>query len=94
MPLGFDWNGPGPIYREMRLLEDLGLVTSDWAVGQTGPGRRVYAITPAGRESLDRSVVGVVGLQGLLAEYRSRLRRLTRVSSAHPTPRRRTPKKP
>lgn len=23
-PLGFDWGGPGPIYRELRTLEDAG----------------------------------------------------------------------
>ena len=36
-PLGFDGGGPGPIYRELRSLEDSGLVTSDWFVGQSGP---------------------------------------------------------
>lgn len=38
-PLGFEWNGPGPIYRELRSLEAAGLITSSWAVGSTGPGR-------------------------------------------------------
>ena len=71
-PLGFDWGGPGPIYRELRSLEGAGLIASDWFVGQTGPGRRVYEITPSGRESLDRSVAGVVGLQRLLTEYEVR----------------------
>lgn len=35
-PLGFDWGGPGPVYRDLRSLEDAGLVTSNWFVGQSG----------------------------------------------------------
>ncbi len=77
-PVGFDWGGPGPIYRELRSLEDTGLITSDWFVGQRGPGRRVYVITPSGRESLDRSVAGVLGLQLLIAEYQVRLQAVAR----------------
>lgn len=73
-PLGFDWGGPGPIYRELRTIEDAGLISSDWFVGQSGPGRRVYAITPSGRESLDRSVAGVLALQRLISEYQVRFR--------------------
>ena len=72
-PVGFDWGGPGPIYRDLRSLEDAGLVTSNWFVGQSGPGRRVYEITAAGREPLDRSVAGVIGLQRLIAEFQTRL---------------------
>jgi PadR family transcriptional regulator PadR len=79
-PLGFDWGGPGPIYRELRSLEDAGLVSSDWFVGQSGPGRRVYEITPSGREALDRSVAGVAGLQRLIAEFQSRVAALAPTS--------------
>ena len=77
-PVGFDWGGPGPIYRELRSLEDAGHITSNWFLGQRGPGRRVYEITPSGRESLDRSVAGVLGLQRLIAEYQVRLRAVAR----------------
>ena len=77
-PLGFDWGGPGPIYRELRLLEDAGLITSDWFVGQSGPGRRVYEMTASGRKSLDRSVAGVLGLQRLVAEYQARFQAMAR----------------
>ena len=88
-PLGFDWHGPGPIYRELRALEESGLVTSAWAVGRTGPGRRVYELTAAGRESLDRSEAGVVRLQQMLAEYVARFRRLQPGRSDDGHPRRR-----
>ena len=77
-PLGFDWGGPGPIYRDLHWLEDAGLIASRWVVGESGPGRRVYEITPSGRESLDRSVAGVLGLQRLVAEYQVRLRAIAR----------------
>lgn len=70
-PLGFDWGGPGPIYRELHTLQGAGLIASDWFVGQRGPGRRVYEITPSGRESLNRSVAGVLALQRLIAEYQA-----------------------
>ena len=77
-PLGFDWGGPGPIHRDLHSLEDAGLIASDWVVGESGPGRRVYEITPSGRESLDRSVAGVLGLRRLVAEYQVRLRAIAR----------------
>lgn len=89
-PLGFDWDGPGPIYRELRTLEAGGLVTSQWDVGASGPGRRVYDLTAAGHASLDRAVTGVVALQGLVAEYVARMRRL-RASTAAPARRRTAP---
>ena len=93
-PLGFDWGGHGPIYRELRSLEDAGLITSDWCVGQSGPGRRVYEITASGRESLDRSVAGIRDLQRFIAEYEVRARRIARPKAlaAYGTrPRRRAP---
>lgn len=93
-PLGFDWGGPGPIYRELRSLEDVGLITSDWFVGQSGPGRRVYDITLSGRHSLDRSIAGVLALQRLLAEYQVRMRAIARprpLAASGPRRRRRVP---
>jgi PadR family transcriptional regulator PadR len=98
-PLGFDWNGPGPIYRELRSLEDDGLVESQWVAGKTGPGRRVYEITASGRGLLDRSVDGVAGLQGLIGEYLVRFRALAapqeaeRPAKPRPAGRARTPRR-
>ena len=93
-PLGFDWGGPGPIYRELRSLEDAGLIASGWFVGKSGPGRRVYEITPSGRKSLDRSVPGVLGLQRLIAEFEVRFRAIARpgpLAASGPRRRRRAP---
>jgi PadR family transcriptional regulator, regulatory protein PadR len=42
----------GLIYRSLREMEANGWVVSNWEVGSSGPPRRVYEITPAGRETL------------------------------------------
>ena len=76
-PLGFDWNGPGPIYRELRSLEAAGLVSSAWSAPKAGPVPRVYELTPAGHKALERSAGGVADLQGLIAEYLTRYRKVT-----------------
>jgi len=50
---------PGPVpdsaavYRMLRQLEKSELVRSEWEHGETGPSKRVYWITPAGRKRLD-----------------------------------------
>ncbi len=74
--LGFDWNGPGPIYRELRALEAANLVTSSWSAPRAGPVPRVYQLTAAGRDALDRSAAGIIELQGLTAQYLTRYRKV------------------
>ena len=39
--------------RTLRQLEKDGLLLSTWETGQTGPARRVYSLTDAGRAWLD-----------------------------------------
>jgi PadR family transcriptional regulator, regulatory protein PadR len=51
---GFDRSDPGALYRALRRLEREGLVESVWERSDSGPPRRVYAITDAGIEELDR----------------------------------------
>jgi poly-beta-hydroxybutyrate-responsive repressor len=43
---------PGMIYRHLRQLEEDGLVSSEWKTEGTGPAKRVYRITPDGKEML------------------------------------------
>ena len=67
---------PGMIYRHLRQMEDEGLVASEWDATGSGPAKRVYVVTDAGREVLD-AWVGYMERQakGLLAfveRYRSR----------------------
>lgn len=42
----------GALYPALRTLERLGLVTSEWENQESGPSRRVYALTDGGREKL------------------------------------------
>lgn len=75
-PLGFDWGGPGPIYRELRALENAGLVASAWSAPRAGPVPRVYELTDEGRKSLDRCASNMVELSSLLSQYLGRHRAL------------------
>ena len=43
----------GALYPVLGRLEAAGVVAADWQPGDGGPGRKVYAITPAGRDRLD-----------------------------------------
>lgn len=43
---------PATIYRHLRRMEEAGYVKSRWETGGTGPARRLYEITPAGKEQL------------------------------------------
>ncbi|MGE5541989.1 MAG: helix-turn-helix transcriptional regulator [Bacillota bacterium] len=47
---GFEYSLPdtGAVYRNLRNMEDDGLVSSDWDVDQPGPARRLYSLTPRG----------------------------------------------
>lgn len=42
----------GSLYRSLRKLEDQSLVSSIWEEASQGPKRRVYTITPLGKEEL------------------------------------------
>ena len=75
-PLGFDWGGPGPIYRELRAVENAGLVASAWSAPRAGPVPRVYELTDDGRTSLDRCAGNVVELSELLNQFLGRHRAL------------------
>ncbi len=43
---------PGMIYRHLRQMEADAMVRSDWETTGGGPAKRVYTITPEGRDSL------------------------------------------
>lgn len=50
---GFDASpDPGVLYRNLRRLEQEGLVASRWETGEGGPARRLYELTSEGRELL------------------------------------------
>ncbi len=47
----------GSLYPALARLEKQGLVTADWRAGESGPGRKFYAITAAGRATLVEQAV-------------------------------------
>lgn len=49
-PLGLGATDRGFVYRTLRAMEAEGLVASAWRSSPTGPSRRTYTVTPAGRE--------------------------------------------
>ena len=51
--LGFMAVEMSTLYRTLRKLEKDGLLFSTWEPGETGPARRVYSLTNAGRAWLD-----------------------------------------
>ena len=64
---------PGVVYKVLRSLEDRGSILSTWLTQESGPARRYYEITPAGREILQRRIGQLRRAQEridrLLAEY-------------------------
>jgi len=66
---------PGMLYRTLRQFEQDGLVTSAWDTEGRGPARRVYQLTPAGREYLEWWASDIrqtrSHLDQFLAEYES-----------------------
>ncbi|MEW6153233.1 MAG: PadR family transcriptional regulator [Actinomycetota bacterium] len=81
---GFDLAGPGPVYRELRMLEEAGLVTSAWSAPQSGPVPRVYELTDEGRAALDQASDDLEGLRTLIDQFQARYREL---AAAAPPPR-------
>ncbi len=57
---GFDGSDPGGLYRALRKLEEEGLVSSAWESSDSGPHRRMYALTRAGMEELHRRAKALV----------------------------------
>ncbi|HZK85866.1 MAG TPA: PadR family transcriptional regulator [Desulfosporosinus sp.] len=43
---------PATVYRNLRRMDKDGLIKSHWEVGESGPGRRLYELTPQGLEAL------------------------------------------
>lgn len=50
--IGYRRAEPGGLYRTLRLLEQEGLITSDWGTSDVGPRRRNYRLTGEGMDWL------------------------------------------
>lgn len=62
------------IYRFLKIMEGRGLVSSTWEIGDAGPPKRIFSITPEGTACLDRWMK-------TLREYQAFIDRL--LNSAH-----------
>ena len=60
---------PSVVYRNLRQMEEWGLVTSHWDTEGSGPSRRVYEITPRGEEFLRLSVEGLQNTRDRLDRF-------------------------
>jgi PadR family transcriptional regulator, regulatory protein PadR len=70
--LGFSGDDPGGLYRALRSLERDGLVRSTWKPSATGPDRRIYELTRAGKEELHRRAKELAKAAGILGAFLSR----------------------
>lgn len=65
---------PATIYRNLRRMEEEGLVASHWDTEHAGPARRAYRLSPAGYRALDHCVQmindKVNRMQAFLRAYR------------------------
>ena len=77
---GFELSSPGPVYRELRVLEESGFVRSAWSPARSGPVPRVYEMTVNGRRALDRCAEELLDVEQLLEDFRDRHRKLAPVS--------------
>jgi PadR family transcriptional regulator PadR len=57
------------LYRTLRQLEKDGLLRSAWEPGPSGPARRVYSLTDAGRAWLDAWAGALVGYRELIDRF-------------------------
>jgi DNA-binding PadR family transcriptional regulator len=64
---------PTGVYRLLRSMQKRGLVVSSWGLSDSGPAKRLYRLTPAGRRCLGRWVE-------TLASYRQSIGRLLSVA--------------
>ncbi|MGE0087283.1 MAG: PadR family transcriptional regulator [Desulfococcaceae bacterium] len=68
---------PGMIYRHLRQMEEDGLVSSEWETDGTGPAKRMYAVTPDGRELLVLWIEYMEGISRRLQNFISMFRTST-----------------
>lgn len=66
---GYGETDTGGLYRELRAMEEEGLIESFWEHGDHGPPRRVYTVTDEGRAWLEDSAVAVRDMRRRLTRF-------------------------
>lgn len=66
---------PGTVYRNLRRMEEEGLVSSRWDIGEGGPAKRLYRLTEEGEEMLRAWAINIgqqrKRLDDFLEKYRA-----------------------
>ncbi|MGI8807396.1 MAG: helix-turn-helix transcriptional regulator [Acidimicrobiales bacterium] len=75
-PLGLGATDRGFVYRTLRAMESDGLVASAWDASPTGPARRTYTVTPAGRQWAEAASVTLRDADRHMATWLARYRAL------------------
>jgi poly-beta-hydroxybutyrate-responsive repressor len=84
--LGIQGAEPGGLYRYLRSMEKEELVSSWWEPSQSGPARRTYILTDAGRQALQASVDSLRDVRQLLVDLLDRYDSLSRGAEARSWP--------
>lgn len=64
----------GGLYRSLRAMDEDGLVRSWWEASESGPDRRVYALTRRGRAALAEHMEELAAIARLLDDLLARFR--------------------
>jgi PadR family transcriptional regulator PadR len=62
----------GNLYRFLRVLEDEGVVSSEWSADLPGPAKRTYALTDEGRALLEAWLRSLMELRASLDVFLAR----------------------
>ena len=82
LDFGFTDSDPGALYRTLRRLEADGLVASSWTPSETGPPKRVYALSQAGLEELDRRAADLAEGERRIDAFLDRYLRIRRLPAS------------
>ena len=77
-PLGLGATDRGFVYRTLRAMEADGLVASAWDPSPSGPARRTYTVTPAGKEWAAAATASLRETDRHMARWLARYRLLVR----------------
>jgi PadR family transcriptional regulator, regulatory protein PadR len=76
----------GNLYRALRRLEGEGLVISNWSETGSGPNRRVYDITPQGKQFVQHIAVAMEQRTWLINRFLTEYRRIFKVEAPSTPP--------
>ena len=85
-PLGLGTPDRGFLYRTLRAMEADGLVVSAWDPSPTGPARRIYRVTAAGRDWAATAAAALREADGHMATWLARYRALCRSGGPQAAP--------